>query len=66
MVTLQSIGTLVKLRLAPYISSGMNDCAVCDRGSPQTVHMHKILIITFKKKEVKDTFVKILFLDILS
>jgi len=41
-----SILALIKLRLAPYISSGMNDCAVCDKGSPQTVHMHKMLIIT--------------------
>lgn len=31
--------TFSKLRFTPYINSGINDCAVCERGSPITVHI---------------------------
>lgn len=31
--------TFDKFRLAPYNNSGINDCAVCERGSPHTAQI---------------------------
>lgn len=39
--------TFSKLLLVPYRNSGMNDWAVWERGSPQTVHITNVWIMTY-------------------
>ena len=47
--------TFSKLWLTPYNNSGMNDCAVWERGSPHTTHMPYICIMTYSDLHIVKT-----------